>query len=78
MNIGFIGTGNMGTILIEALIESRAVIPSSLTITNRTIDKALNIKKRFPDIQVAERPEEVITESDAVFICVKPLDIYPL
>lgn len=44
MNIGFIGTGNMGTILIEALIESRAVIPSSLTITNRTIDKALNIK----------------------------------
>lgn len=44
MKIGFIGTGNMGTILIEALIESRAVIPSSLTITNRTIDKALNIK----------------------------------
>jgi len=78
LNIGFIGTGNMGTILIEALIESRAVIPSSLTITNRTIDKALNIKKRFPDIQVAERPEEVITESDTVFICVKPLDIYPL
>ncbi|MGN9864574.1 late competence protein ComER [Bacillus swezeyi] len=78
MNIGFIGTGNMGTILIEALIESKAVIPSSLTITNRTIDKALNIKKRFPDIQVAERPEEVISESEAVFICVKPLDIYPL
>lgn len=48
MNIGFIGTGNMGTILIEALIESRAVIPSSLTITNRTIDKALNIKKTIP------------------------------
>lgn len=44
MKIGFIGTGNMGTILIEALIESKAAIPSSLTITNRTIDKALNIK----------------------------------
>lgn len=47
MNIGFIGTGNMGTILIEALIESEAVIPSSLTITNRTIGKALNIKSDF-------------------------------
>ena len=60
MNIGFIGTGNMGTILIEALIESRAVIPSSLTITNRTIDKALNIKKRFPDIQVKSRLEFIL------------------
>ncbi|MDA7026871.1 late competence protein ComER [Bacillus sp. CLL-7-23] len=78
MNIGFIGTGNMGTILIEALIESKAVDPSSLTITNRTIAKALSIKKRFPDIHVAERPEEAVSESEVVFICVKPLDIYPL
>ncbi|ASB88289.1 late competence protein ComER [Bacillus sonorensis] len=78
MKIGFIGTGNMGTILIEALIESKAAIPSSLTITNRTIDKALNIKKRYPGIQVAERPEEAVSESEAVFICVKPHDIHPL
>lgn len=36
MNIGFIGTGNMGKILIDAFIESKAVRPSKITIMNRT------------------------------------------
>lgn len=44
MKIGFIGTGNMGTILIESFIESKAADPSNMTITNRTIEKALHIK----------------------------------
>lgn len=44
MKIGFIGTGNMGTILIESFIESKAADPSNITITNRTIEKALHIK----------------------------------
>ncbi|BBP90870.1 hypothetical protein BsIDN1_44880 [Bacillus safensis] len=48
MNIGLIGTGNMGTILTEAFIESKAVNPSSITITNRTIEKSVQYKKKEP------------------------------
>ena len=45
MKIGIIGTGNMGRILAEALIDGNAVSPSSMMITNRTLSKALEIKK---------------------------------
>ncbi|MFS0822629.1 late competence protein ComER [Bacillus sp. 1P02SD] len=78
MNIGFIGTGNMGKILIESFVESLAVPPSKLTITNRTIEKAKAIKNSLPDITVAATNEEVVKGSDIIFICVKPLEIHPL
>ncbi|MCH1625005.1 late competence protein ComER [Fredinandcohnia quinoae] len=78
MNIGIIGTGNMGNILIEAFIESDAVPPSNFTITNRTIQKAETIKINYPTINVVSTGEEVVTSSDLIFICVKPLEIYPL
>lgn len=78
MKIGFIGTGNMGTILIESFIESQATDPSNITITNRTIEKALKIKNRYNSLNVTESLEKLVAENEMIFICVKPLDIYPL
>lgn len=78
MNIGIIGTGNMGKILIDALIEANAVEPSCLTITNRTLTKAYDIKEQYPSIHIAKTIEEVIQRSDLIAICVKPLEIYPI
>jgi competence protein ComER len=78
MNIGMIGTGNMGKILIEAFIDSLAVHPSKLTITNRTYSKAELIKYAYPDITVVPTAKDVVQRSDIIFICVKPLDIHPL
>ncbi|WP_053367203.1 late competence protein ComER [Bacillus sp. FJAT-27245] len=78
MNIGIIGTGNMGRILAEAFIDSGAVKAESLMVANRTMAKALELKKVYPGIQVAEKAEEVARHSDMVFICVKPLEIHGL
>lgn len=78
MNIGIIGTGNMGTIVIEALVESKAADPEKLIIQNRTKLKAEGVAQIYPGITVAESPDEVASKADIVFICVKPLDIHPL
>ncbi|USK32687.1 late competence protein ComER [Bacillus sp. F19] len=78
MNAGFIGTGNMGKILIEAFIESNALKPSAIHITNRTFEKAANLKKQYPKINLYLTPEEIARQSELIFICVKPLDIHPL
>lgn len=75
MKIGVIGTGNMGRILVEALIDSKAISPSSVMITNRTNSKALMLKDIYKEICVVESPLEVAAQSDLVFICVKPLDV---
>ncbi|WP_243290624.1 late competence protein ComER [Bacillus sp. FJAT-47783] len=78
MNVGFIGTGNMGRILIEAFLEAKVVTPSSMYITNRTIEKARAIQEENPNIHVCANIDELVNFSDYIFVCVKPLDIHPL
>jgi competence protein ComER len=78
MKIGIIGTGNMGGILIHSFIESEAVKPSNITITNRTLAKAQEFKKKYPALNVADSAEKVAETADTIFICVKPREFYPL
>ena len=76
MNIGVIGTGNMGKIIIEALIDGKAIPPSSIAITNRTLTKALEIKESYPKVHVEETGRAVAEVSSLIFICVKPKDVH--
>lgn len=78
MKIGVIGTGNMGSILIQAMLDSKAINAHDLVITNRTIEKANALKNQYSAIQVANDPVEVATLCQYIFICVKPFQIYPL
>lgn len=74
MKVGMIGTGSMGTILIESFIDSQALSQDQLLVTNRTIDKAVKLKERFPDIYVVDL-ETIVKESDILFLCMKPPQI---
>lgn len=76
MEIGIIGTGNMGRILTEALVDGKAVSPSSMIITNRTISKAFSIKQHYPEIRITKNIEKIGKVCDLIFICVKPHDVY--
>lgn len=78
MNVGIIGTGNMGSILIEALITSKALHPSNIVITNRTKAKANRIKAQYNDIHVVTNASDVTKMCDIIFICVRPNEIFPL
>jgi competence protein ComER len=76
MEIGMIGTGNMGRILTEALVDGKAVSPTSVLITNRTISKAIAIQQNYPEIRVTKSIAEIGKNTDLIFICVKPHDVY--
>lgn len=78
MEVGIIGTGNMGTILAEAMLYANAVSPSSMTVTNRTKAKALLLKDKFSDITVVDNAYEVAKRAELVLICVKPQDVYTI
>ncbi|WP_251554777.1 late competence protein ComER [Neobacillus muris] len=78
MKIGIIGTGNMGRILVEALLDGKAVSPSSMIITNRTIAKAMELKNIYPKLRVGANSAEVAAQSDLLIICVKPLDVFKI
>lgn len=76
MNIGIIGTGNMGRIVVEALIDGKAVSPSSLMIINRTKTKALLLKDKYKNIKIGKTTIDVALQSNLLFVCVKPLDVF--
>ncbi|MBY0123860.1 late competence protein ComER [Bacillus sp. S/N-304-OC-R1] len=76
MKIGIIGTGNMGRILTEALIDGKAISPSSISITNRTLKKAIDIKENYQEINIEENGKDVAEKSSLIFICVKPHDVH--
>lgn len=72
MNIGFIGTGSMGSILIQALIESGAVQPHQVYAHNRTLAKAESLAERYSGLTVTNTLGALAEQSDILFICVKP------
>lgn len=78
MKVGIIGTGNMGSVLASSFIESSAIQPSRLMVTNRTLLKAERLQNAYPKLKVGNTAEEVFRFAEIVFICVKPHEFYSL
>ncbi|CAM3440045.1 late competence protein ComER [Marinicrinis lubricantis] len=74
MNIGFIGTGSMGTILIESFIKTGAIKQENINIHNRSKEKAELLQIKYPGIHIAENCQQLAAGSDLIMICVKPLE----
>ncbi|SET65359.1 competence protein ComER [Salinibacillus kushneri] len=78
MKWGVIGTGNMGSVLIDAWLTSGVIEQEDLWIHNRTLSKAFDIADHYPSIHVSTTAENVIKQTDVIYICVKPLQVIPL
>ena len=76
--LGFIGFGAMASILVESVINSGFVAPSSVVFTRKDAEKA---HKTGASLGISYKTlEEVIALSDYIFLAVKPqqfLDIAP-
>jgi competence protein ComER len=74
MKVGFIGTGSMGKILIDAFLQTEALSAEQVIITNRTFSRAEQLATQYPGMIAVRTNEEVAAQSDLIFICVKPRD----
>ncbi|MBB3108945.1 competence protein ComER [Paenibacillus phyllosphaerae] len=72
MNVGFIGVGSMGSLLIDAFVASGALDPSQISAANRTFAKAVSLAVRHPGLNAVPSNAEAAAGRDLVFICVKP------
>ncbi|MBA9085137.1 competence protein ComER [Fontibacillus solani] len=77
MKVAFIGTGSMGSLLIEAFLRSGALHPHNIHVSNRSSHKSELLARRHPGISVSGSNADVARGSHIVFLCVKPLD-YPV
>ncbi|WP_028588717.1 late competence protein ComER [Paenibacillus massiliensis] len=74
MKVGFIGTGSMGSLLIDAFIAAGALTPQQIMASSRTTTKVLELAERHHGLHVSWSNRETADFSDILFICVKPLE----
>ncbi|ASS66079.1 MULTISPECIES: late competence protein ComER [unclassified Paenibacillus] len=72
MKIGFIGTGSMGSLLVDSFIRSGAVEASDVVVANRTFHKAERLAAQHPGVAAVPSSREAAQRSDCLFLCVKP------
>lgn len=72
--IGIIGTGSMGSMLVDALIASKALSPSQIIVTNRTHAKAEALAARHPGLIALASNVELAQEAQWLLLCIKPLE----
>ena len=69
--IGFIGCGNMGTAMIQGILESGKCPPQEMMISCRT-KKTLEEKKAQFGVQISTDNRDVAAFADILFVAVKP------
>jgi competence protein ComER len=74
VNVGFIGTGSMGSILIESFIQSGALRPQEIIASNRTPSKINRLAESFEGLKKASSNIEVVQQSQIIFLCIKPIE----
>ena len=71
MRLGFIGTGKIASSVITGICDS-SIIYKNIIISPRNRKIANNLKKRFKKIKIAKNNQEIINNSDWVFLSVTP------
>ena len=69
MNIGIIGYGSMGKMLLDRFADS---VPDELYITNRTPEKLSDVQR---SVNVCRSNTELASCADIIFLCVRPADL---
>ncbi|HYG60365.1 MAG TPA: NAD(P)-binding domain-containing protein [Symbiobacteriaceae bacterium] len=72
MNVGFIGMGNMGQMLVTALARSKVFQPGDIFANTRSQEKLRRLSDAIPGIQVAYSNRELVQRCPVFFLCVKP------
>lgn len=69
--LGFIGTGNMGAAIIKGILKAKFTSPENIIAGDAIIEKTKKLKDEF-GIRVSEENQEIVRDSDVIFICLKP------
>ncbi len=73
--IGFIGYGNMGSMLVKKFIGERILKPEEIIVSTRTKSKLLGLKEIYPKINIAENNKDLAKKAKCIFICVKQPEV---
>lgn len=70
MNVGFIGCGNMGGAMLKGIIEA-GLDSKKIYVYEDSKDRKKELREQF-NINLSETLKDIVSESDVVFLAVKP------
>lgn len=73
--IAFIGTGKMAGAMVHPLIKNGIQPEEQVAIYDVSPKSMKELQKEFPNIQIAQSIEEVVTDADCIVLAVKPQNI---
>jgi len=68
--IGFIGYGSMGRMIINGFLSSGVLRPENAILSNRTLDKLIQIKNKYPEIEITSDNGFLQAKCDKIFFFV--------
>ncbi|RSL34458.1 late competence protein ComER [Salibacterium salarium] len=71
-NIGIVGTGNMGGMLAEVMMDQQSIPQQQMYIYNRTKERSTELQTRYPSINITQDIRELLSKTETVFLCVRP------
>lgn len=75
MNVGVIGYGSMGRMLLEKFSEANTEGKNRLYVSNRSKEKLADVCGKA---EICESNSELAEKADIIFLCVRPADIKPV
>lgn len=73
--LGLIGLGNMGSMILEQLLQIGVFKEEDLYIANRSRSKADSFASKYPSINVCDSNTEVARNCERIIICVEPVNV---
>lgn len=71
MKYGFIGYGNMGSIIVRTLLKDGSLDQSDIMVYNRTAERLEPLLRSHPGVVMPSTPSEVARSCDVLFLCVR-------
>lgn len=70
LGIGFIGCGNMGSAILQGILDSKLMEPQSIIVSAKTEKSIARLQKL--NVNTTKSNREVFERSRIVFLCTKP------
>jgi len=74
-NLGLIGLGNMGSMILDQLLQIGILKEDELYISNRSRNKADSFAGKYPSVNVCDSNQDVAQNCKRIIICVEPVSV---
>jgi len=74
-NVGIIGLGNVGSMLLNQFLKLNLLREEDVYIANRSKEKLNNFIKEYPALNICEDNAEIAKKCNKIFVCAEPVNI---